>query len=194
MRRTLIERFNKPWPAALAVIGTMLAVFSLIDLFQDPAPFASFNEAIIDELTNASALPADLRMQLFTRLRGEQEDTLAGKPAEPFAWGRLAWLRLATGGDHSQAFAALKLSDLVSPWEPRQLPERALIWRQFRDVENKDDQDYQITLWQKAYRLQPEQTFQIAQQNNITGEVGDAIKAGDAEQYEEWKARQSNNH
>jgi hypothetical protein len=63
------------------------------------------------------------------------------------------------------------------------------MWHQFHDVENKDDQDYQIALWQKAYRLQPEQAFKLAQQNNITDEVGDALKVGDAEQYEEWKAR-----
>lgn len=181
----------KPWPAAFAVIGTVLAVFALIDLFQDPAPYASFNEQIVAELTNASALPADLRIPLLTRLRGEQEAALMGRPAEPFAWARLAWLRLATANDQASAFAALRLSDLVSPGEPRQLPERALMWRQLRVVENKDEQDYQAQLWQKAYRLQPQRTWQLAMQNNIGGEVGDAIKAGDPEQYEEWKARRN---
>jgi hypothetical protein len=148
----------------------------------------------VGELGNASALPVDLRLQLLTRLRGEQENTLAGKPAEPFAWARLAWLRLATGGDHADAFAALRLSDLISPGEPRQLPERALMWWQFRDVEDKDQQDYQTALWQKAFRLQPDHAWQIAAQNGIADEVGDALKSGDdPELYEEWKARDGKN-
>jgi hypothetical protein len=194
MRMTKASKHLQPWPLALAVIGTVLAVFSLIDLLQNPAPFTSFNEKIIADMANANALPVDLRMQLLMRLRDEQEDALTGKPAEPFAWARLAWLRLATGDDRAHAFAALRLSDQISPGEPDQLPERALMWRQFRAVENRDEQDYQTELWQKAFRLDPERTWKIAAQNGLTGEAGDAIKADDAEQYEEWKARDNPVH
>jgi len=179
----------KPWSATFIVMGTILAVFSLISLTGKTTPYADLNDQIAASIANAGDLPTDERVELLGHLRQAQENALAGKPAEPFAWARLAWLRLATGSDHANAFAALRLSDLISPYSPRQLPERAIMWRQFHSVENPDEQSYQATLWQNAYRLQPEATWNIAARNGLSDEAGEAIKSRDPQLFEEWKAR-----
>jgi len=177
----------KPWPFAIAVFGVALALFSFINLGSTITPLAGLNEQIVDDLTRSASLPGDEHLKLLAELRQRQEQALAGKPAEPFAWARLAYLRLATEGNAEDAFAALRLSDLVSPDEPRQLPERALMWRQLRAAEDEDQQAYQAVLWQKAFRLQRDATWKLAAQHGITAEIGQALR-DDPALSEEWKA------
>src|SRR5580704_5838128 len=119
------------WLLALMFCAVALAVFSCINLTGRGTPSISLNDQIILELKTANNPSANQSPDVLSQLRQKQEQALAADPAEPFAWARLAWLRLVTQGDMPDAFAALRLSDLVSPGEPRQLPERALMWRQF---------------------------------------------------------------
>jgi len=174
---------------AIALIGFALVLFAYVNVFSTPTPLADWNAAIADELVHSGNLPATDRAPVLAALRQQQEDVLTRKAAEPFAWARLAWLRIATGQGDSAAFAALRFSDLVSPNEPRQLPERAMMWRQLRAAENADQQAYQTVLWQKAYDMQHDETWNIALRNGVTAEVGDALQQTDPEAYEEWKAR-----
>ena len=133
------------WLPALALFGATLAGFAFVNLTGHGTPYAKLNDQIVIDLAGANTLEGEQRLQLLTQLREKQEAALAGDPAEPFAWARLAWLRLITQGDKTDAFAALRLSDLVSPGEPRQLPERALMWRQFASAEDESQQAYQKT-------------------------------------------------
>jgi len=184
---------TRPWLCVFALFGAALALLSYVDLRAAATPFANLNERIVDELARAETLPGDERLKLLTELRLQQERALAGKPAEPFAWARLAYLRLATQGDAPDAFAALRMSDLVSPGEPRQLPERALMWRQLHAAEDQDQQAYQTVLWQNSFRVGRDATWQLAAQHGITAEVAEALR-DDPELYEEWKARVAGAH
>jgi hypothetical protein len=177
------------WPLVLVLFGLAMAGFSYSNLTGTLALFADQNDRIVVDLKAADGLTGSDHIQALSQLRERQEKALAGEPAEPFAWARLAYLRQATQGDMPDAFAALRLSDLVSPGEPRQLPERAFMWRQFASVENAGQRAYQSLLWTKAFELQRDPTWAIAVQNNIVPEVGDAIKANDVDLYEEWKSR-----
>ncbi len=179
----------KPWSITFVLLGTTLGLFSYINLLGQPEPLALLNTQIVTNLASAAALPADQRIKLYMGLREQQEKALAGKPSEPFAWARLSYLRLATDSNKTAAFEALRLSDLISPHEPRQLPERALMWRQFHQVQTTEQQAYQDVLWQNAYRLQPDATWQIAVRSKITDEVGEALKRTDPELHEQWQAR-----
>ncbi len=174
---------------AVALMGFALLLFASVNLLSTPTPLADWNAVIADDIAHSTNLAVADRVVLLEALRQRQEAVLARKPAEPFAWARLAWLRLATSQGEGIAFAALRFSDLVSPNEPPQLPERALMWRQLRGAENADQQAYQTVLWQKAYDMDRDATWSIALQNGITGEVGAALQQGDPEAYEEWKAR-----
>jgi hypothetical protein len=186
--------FFKSWPAVLALAGAVLAFFSVVNLSGNAAPLAALNGRIVDDLAGAGSLPFGPRLKLLVDLRERQEKALAGLPAEPFAWARLAYLRLATQGDMPDAFAALRLSDLVSPDQAGgQLPERALMWRQLSIAENPAERAYGAVLWQKAFRTQRDVTWQLAVRNKITGEVEDALKQGDTGLYGEWKAREKAN-
>jgi hypothetical protein len=176
------------WAVAAGLFGVLLAIFSCTNLFSTLTPLADLNAKIVDQLAGISALPIDDRIKSLDDLRQEQERALAGKPSEPFAWARLSYMRLATGDRAQDAFAALAMSNLVSPDEPRQLPERALMWRQLHAVEDQNAQAYQVTLWQKAFRMEPDVTWQTAVQRGITAEVGQAL-AGDPQLSAEWKAR-----
>jgi len=178
---------TESWPLILLLYGAVLASLSLINLFSSITPLDQLNERIVNTLAQVMTLPADQRLAALDNLRQQQEYALTGDPAEPFAWARLAYLRISTQGKTQDAFAALRLSDLVSPGEPRQLPERALMWRQLRAVEDDNARAYQTILWQKAFRLQRDVVWQIAQQHGFTAEVGEVLK-GDPELYEEWKA------
>jgi hypothetical protein len=191
MGDTKITTPTNRWPLVLVLFGLAVGGFAFLNLTGQLAPFAAQNDKIVADLAHADTLSGTERLQLLTQQRERQEKALAGDPAEPFAWARLAYLRQVTQGDMPDAFAALRLSDLVSPGEPRQLPERALMWRQFASVEDKDQKAYQSILWTKAFRLQRDPTWAIAMQNNIVPEVGDALKQNDEDLYEEWKSRVS---
>jgi len=179
------------WLLLLALFGVMLACLAFINLSGRATPSVKINDRIVTALGGARSLPVDLRLPLLTELREQQEKALSEEPAEPFAWARLAWLRIATQGDAQDAFAALRLSDLISPGEPRQLPERALMWRQFAPVEDDSQKAYQNVLWQKAFQMQRDATWTLAVQNGITNEVGNALKQTDPDLYEEWKEREN---
>jgi hypothetical protein len=179
------------WLITLALMAVVLGGLSYVNLSGRNLPTAAVNDRIVADLVNAQAMPTDSRLPQLIELRERQENALAADPAEPFAWARLAWLRLATQGDAPDAFAALRISDLVSPGEPRQLPERALMWRQFADIEDNDQKAYQNVLWQKAFQMQRDATWKIATQNGIVKEVGDSLKQTDPDLYEEWKAREA---
>jgi hypothetical protein len=188
---TKITTPTNSWLPALALFGVMLACLSFVNVAGHIAPSAALNDRIVAELAAASPNTGGERLPLLIELRNQQEKALALDPAEPFAWARLAWFRLVTQGDRPDAFAALRLSDLVSPDEPRQLPERALMWRQFAEAEDDSQKAYQNTLWEKAFRMQRDPTWALAKQSGITDDVGNALRQTDPELYEEWKARQN---
>lgn len=173
----------------LGALGAALAFFSLANLFTTLTPIEQLNDRIADALGTVEQLSPIPRLQLLHQLQEEQEWALAREPAEPFAWGRLSYLRLETQNDAKAAFAALQMSDVISPGEPRQLPERAVMWWQLRPVETPEQRAYQNELWEKAYGLERDTTWRLAQQNHLVSEVGDALKARVPELYEEWKDR-----
>ncbi len=183
-----LRKPSRPWPLAIALLSIVMAVLALFNLCLTMTPHADLNARIVDDLGRAPQLMSDDRVKLLHKLLKDQEYALGGKPSEPFAWARLAYLRLATGQDARNAFAALQMSDLVSPDEPRQLPERALMWRQMRGVEDDTAKAYQAELWEKSFRIQPDITWQLAAKNGISAEVGQAL-ARDPDLQEEWKAR-----
>jgi hypothetical protein len=177
------------WQPATALLAVLFAYFAYTNLVSTATPLARVNEQIIANIGGAGALPTAERLKALSLLRMQQEFSLAGKPSEPFSWAYLSYLRSATQGDAPDAFAALRMSDLVSPEEPRQLPERALMWGQLKSVETADEQVYQSILWQKAFRMQRNATWKLAVQHHLVPDVALALKQGDTGLYEEWKAR-----
>jgi hypothetical protein len=169
----------------------VLAFFAAINLFWSMAPVSVSNDHIDEELNKAESMPVASRLSLFTDLRVQQEKALSRKPGEPYGWSRLAYLRLATEGNQKAAFDALRMSDLVSPYEAPQLPERAVMWHKFANIESKDELAYQDTLWQKAFRLEDDATWAIAKRDNIVKEVGDALARKDPALADQWKAREA---
>jgi hypothetical protein len=165
----------------------MLACFASVNLFATPTPTGQLNDHIAAEMSRSDTLDFRPRLELLGQLRPLQEEALKRKPADPLAWGRLATLRLVTQGDMPDAFAALRLSDLVSPGEPEQLPRRAWMWRQLRSVETPDQQAYQDQLWQKAFSADDGATWTLAVTMNLVDEVGAALQRTDATLYEKWE-------
>lgn len=155
--------------------GLVLAVFSAINLFASFTPAADQNQKLADDLTRSLSLPFGKRVVVQNALRTEQETLLARNPADPFGWARLAYLRRATAVDATTAFAALRMSDMVSPYEPRQLLERALMWRELRDVQTDSEKEYQRVLWQKAYARQRGATLKAAHTKNLDKELEAAL-------------------
>ncbi|MGE3623592.1 MAG: hypothetical protein AB7H77_06965 [Bdellovibrionales bacterium] len=182
---------SKAWPLCMLVVLGILCVLAWFNISGREASFERMNEQIVQRLSNTEGLDMGPRLRELKELREMQEKALAGDPAEPFGWARLSYLRLATQGDQQGAFAALRLSDLVSPGEPRQLPERAYMWRQFAAIEDKDQRAYQTVLWQKAFRMQREATWNLALHNDLIDEVGEALKQAVDEPglYGEWQSR-----
>jgi len=176
------------------MLCVMLAFFSAINLFWAITPVATRNEYIYNELDKAVNLPVPARLALFSDLREQQEKALARKPGDPYGWARLAYLRIATQGNLKSAFEALRMSDLVSPYEAPQLPERAAMWHKFTSVETKDQLSYQDTLWQKAYSMKPDTTWETAKREGIIKEAGESLMRKDPALYEEWKNRAANDH
>src|ERR1700722_12192934 len=138
-----------------AVLGLVLGFFAIVNMFGTMTPIAASNEYIYRTLDKAVSLPANERLTVLSTLLKLQEKALTRRPSEPSAWSRLSYLRLSTEGNQHEAFEALRMSDLVSPYEAPQLPERAVMWRIFSSVETPEQQAYADTLWQKAYSLVP---------------------------------------
>ena len=170
----------------IITLGVLLAFFSAINLFATVTPVANNNEKIYQELEQSTSLPMAARLAEFSDLLKRQEKALSRNPSEPYGWTRLSYLRLTTQGNEQGAFDALRMSDLVSPFEDPQLVERALMWRKFKDVENKDEQDYQDTLWVKAFTMHPQATWDAGNKEGILREIGESIQRKSAIQYAQW--------
>ena len=170
----------------IITIGVVLAFFAAINLFSTVTPVANNNEQIYQELQRSFNMPLDARLTQFSDLMKRQEKALSRNPSEPYGWTRLSYLRQTTTGNEKEAFEALRMSDLVSPYEAPQLVERALMWRKFHSVEDKDQQDYQDTLWVKAFTMHPQETWNAANKEGILNDVGQAIQRRSAILYAEW--------
>ncbi|MBI3419546.1 MAG: hypothetical protein HY053_05390 [Proteobacteria bacterium] len=175
-----------PQPA-LAVLAVLLGVFACINVFSSMTPSTDANERIEKALNQSDKMDLTQRAALFNDLRAQQEVSLQKNPAEPFAWARLAYFRLVTQKDKEAAFAALRMSDFVSPNDPRQLPERAAMWYDLRNVEDESQQARQDDLWVKAYRTQPGITRDLTAQKGLLNDVAKALQAQDADLYEKWQ-------
>ncbi|HEU0117047.1 MAG TPA: hypothetical protein VFR09_00310 [Alphaproteobacteria bacterium] len=186
---TATKATYSPLALALGALGVILALFALTNLFSSYTPIADLNNRIDDELKVAVNLDPAQRIPLFNEMKELQENALRAKPSEPYGWARLSYLRETTDNDQKEAFAALQMSDFVSPWEAAQLPERAFNWRHFRGIETKQQQDYQDALWQKAATVSFDPTWDLAVHQRIVGEVKDALTRKDLNLAESWKGK-----
>ncbi len=168
----------------------LLAMLSLLNVFFTLTPVDKSNTAIDDRLERIGFVPAAARPSLFIALIPEQIKNLEHKPSEPYGWSRLAWMYYMLGNMKS-ALPALQMSDLVSPYEAQQLPERAFMWHRLRSVENADQLTYQPALWLKAYSMGRNATWKLAMQNGLEKEIGASLKITAPPLYEEWKALQA---
>lgn len=159
----------------IGALGLILAVCAAINLFGTFTPAGDLSRLINDRLQVTVVLPNNLKPIEYHALLSLQEQALASKPSEPYGWARLSYLRSVTGGSDQDAFAALRMSDTVSPFETQQLPSRAIAWMKFKPVQNAAEQDYQDMLWQKAFARSPDETWNMARQLGLTNEVGKAI-------------------
>ncbi len=185
IRATIPTDPRRCWFLAL---GILLAAFALVNLFLTLTPAARLNEQIDRRLLETADLSGAERLERLNELKDKQDMALSHKPADPYAWSRLSWLRMETDKDQKAAFAALRMSDLVSPWEAPQLPERAMMWRKYRNAQTPEQKAYQDELWQKAFSLRHRDTDDLARINGMRDDVGDALKRRDPALYEEWKA------
>lgn len=185
----IITRTEQAVRFALLLSALMLVAIAYVNLSVDMRPVAQANEALVQQLQKAQALPLPKRIDAWDRLRTAQGQLLAQEPADPFGWARLAYLRHMTQGNGAEAFKALRFSDMLSPHEPRQLPERAAMWRDFSSVQDDAERAYQQTLWRRAFAMQREATWALAVKRNLVAEVSDALRAEDAMLYQEWLNR-----
>ncbi|MDX2028942.1 MAG: hypothetical protein SFW62_09975 [Alphaproteobacteria bacterium] len=170
-----------------AALYGALVLFALINLFWTLTPAEDSNAKIDEKMQTVDSLPVRERLELLTQLRQDQESNLTRRPSEPYGWARLSRLRSMTQGDAKAAFAALQMSDLVSPYEAAQMPERAIMWYKLRGVQTPEQRAYQDILWKKAYGFQRKATWTIAVDNNLIKEVGESLKKTEPSLYEEWK-------
>jgi hypothetical protein len=175
----------------IGILGAVLAVSAAVNLFGTLTPAATLNARISARLLASAALPENLKPIEFALLKQIQEQALAAKPPEPFGWARLSYLRTKTGSSDADAFAALRMSDTVSPFETQQLPERAVTWGRFKSVQTPAEQDYQDTLWQKAFTLATDETWDFAVHLGITPEVGRALARKNSDLASGWYGRMS---
>ncbi|MBV8061242.1 MAG: hypothetical protein JO126_04050 [Alphaproteobacteria bacterium] len=141
-----------------------------------------------NDIVHDAMIAHQVDMQSVWAYSNMQTELLAADPADIFGWGRLAWLRFVQG-NKVDALAALRVEDMLSPMESTQLPERAVMWRLLRDVEKPDQRDYQDKLWFKAYSLNREDTWRLAQANGWTGEIAVALAKYSNSHYQEWLVR-----
>ena len=177
---------------AFAAYGLLLGVCALINLFDTFTPLTAMNASIDTRLQAVSSLRNDQKSLEYGKLLHMQEKTLLGKPSEPYAWARLSYLRNVTGEGDAPAFAALKMSDLVSPYEAEQLPERAVAWSKFANVQNKEEREYQDELWQKAFTVSGDATWDLAAQLGLTKMVGDLFARKNHDLADGWRDRVAN--
>jgi hypothetical protein len=159
---------------ACVCLAGALGAFACINLFASFTPVRDHNVAITQRfIASLSAPQPDQWKTLLT----EQTALLASEPAEPFAWARLAYLRRTVENDNRTAFAALRMSDLVSSHQPRQMLERAMMWHELRGVQNVQERGYQAVLWARAFRQDREATLAAARSAWAIRDVRNAVKA-----------------
>lgn len=158
-----------------ALLGLLMAGFACMNLFGTMTPTMDLNTKISTRLHAAATLPENRRGSEYNQLKSMQEKALSARPADPYGWERLSYLRNKIGNNDEYSFAALRMSDIVSPFETLELPERAVMWMKFRSVQTTEEKDYQDILWIKSYLQSPEQTWDFASGLNLTREVGASI-------------------
>ncbi len=81
----------------------------------------SHADRAVTEIALAKAAPSRSveRADWYQRAEGSVEEGLLLAPAAPYAWARLAYLRLKNGGRNSGAREALMMSMLTGPYEKR---------------------------------------------------------------------------
>ena len=171
---------------SLGAFALLLAVLAAANLFAS-FPLPAQNKKLDSELQAAVKLPFSKRIVELDRLRDQQEKLLAQGPSDPFAWGRLSYLRKTTQGDAKGALLALHMSDLVSPYDPLQTPGRALQWHNLRASESDEEKAYQTELWQKAVLMNGKVTWGLAVDNHVVKEVEQALQSGDPALLKAWK-------
>lgn len=154
------------------LIALALLAFAAINLFSSFTPVADANLKIERAML---AKNADWPTLLI-----EQEKNIAVKPADPFAWTRYSYLLEKSKGDNSRAFTALRMADSISPNEPRQMLERAVMWQRFSDLQNAADRAEQTRLWQMAFHFQPRETVIYARNSRDFNSINDAILSNNA--------------
>lgn len=148
---------------ALLTGASALLSFACITLFSTFYPAQRGNLHIEKALLGKNP---DLK-----KLREQQEELLALSPADPFAWTRYSFLIQQTSGDRYKAFAALRMANRLSPNEPRQMLERAVMWSHFRDLFSTADRVEQGRLWQAAFTLRPNETVLYALKSDDFEEI-----------------------
>lgn len=173
-----------------AAYGVLLVLSASVNLLGTFTPVAHLN-ARIDEKLHAAARQKGVESTAtdYVKLLSQQEQALSEGPSEPYGWARLSYLRAVANKGDKEAFAALKMADLVSPYEVDQLPERAVSWAKYSNVQTKAEQDYDDTLWQKAATLAWNPSWDMAKKLGITKVVGDALARKDKKLAEGWRGR-----
>jgi hypothetical protein len=185
----IIMPTNRTIRGALAVLSAALLVLGGFNLFSTLAPQARMNAEIAMRFEAAEKLPYKEKTAVMEELREQQEAALMRIPAEPYAWARLSYLRKFTQGSDEDAFAALRMSDLVSPNEPRQMLERALMWRERAKGGSQADREHLDQLWDKAFDFQPQETWDMAVQKGMITEISAALLRVNREAYGHWQYR-----
>jgi hypothetical protein len=174
----------------LGIAYAILGLCAVLNLFFTLTPAAKSN-ALLDDQIQAWANDGIPAPDIAATEAAQQERNLTRIPSDPFSWARLTRLRLAAKENPKAAFEALRMADLVSPYESAQLPERAVMWRQFRNYETPEQRLYQDTLWVRSYGMQRDLTWDYALRSGLSREAGDALHHNNPALYEEWKYRET---
>jgi hypothetical protein len=174
---------------AVVALSCALLVFGGLNLLYTLTPHARSNADIAARFEVSEKLSAKEKTTVMEQLRGRQEEALVRIPAEPYAWARLSYLRKFTQGDEKAAFDALRMSDLVSPNEPRQMLERALMWRERMSAGTAADKERLDRLWDKAFFFEPEETWDMAVKKGMVTEISAALLRVNREAYGAWQVR-----
>jgi hypothetical protein len=175
--------------AGLAALAVFLGVSAAVNLCCTWTPVSKANTEIDGLLHALAAMSETENAEPYQDLLQRQEQALAAKPSEPYAWARLSYLRQKTGAGDRSAFEALRMADIVSPFEIQQLPERAVSWLKFREVENAGERAYQDALWQKSFSVASEMTWNLALHLGLIKYVGEALARKDKDLAEDWQLR-----
>ncbi len=169
--------------AAIVFMAVIMAAFATINLVFTPTPFAERDRRIEEAFIQSLSLPDNARRAAQSGLLEQEQNVLSRIPSEPFAWARLAYLQQTVQGDEKAAFAALRMSDLVSPNEPRQKMERALMWYDLRSVETAEQQAYQVRLWQKVIAMPNTSTWDDLKQNGLVARAESILRTTNPDLY-----------